>query len=312
MGGSGTGRGILRCFKPFRKVGKEVSPASKRFLGAVAAAGLVSALLWAERRYPLRRRVEPGARRLVRNGVMTGLAGITVRLAEKPIVEPLARTVVKQRWGVVQQLPISTAWRDALAVVLLDYTLYAWHVLMHRWDSLYRLHQVHHSDRDLDLSTAVRFHFGEMLASVPWRAAQVALIGASPRALRVWQRLTLLSILFHHANVRLAPRLERLLGFFVMTPRLHGIHHSMVRAEQTSNWSSGLTLWDRLHRTYRDDVEQHKIEIGVPRYRTPRQVSLRELLRMPRIPAHEVWRSPEDCAPDRSRNAPGASNAGAS
>ena len=267
--------------------------------------GYVGMLLWAEYRRPLRPRVEPGGRRLLRNAVMAASAGLVVQLAERPLVNPLAEYCERRRVGLTNFLPVRAGWtsgafwRDLIAVVLMDYTLFRWHMLMHRWDVLYRLHQVHHSDLDLDVSTATRFHFAEMLASVPWRLAQVRVIGTSPRALRIWQRATLLSILFHHSNIRLPVRLERLLGRFIATPRLHSIHHSVLREEQDSNWSNGLTLWDFLHGTYRADPPPENIEIGVPHYRAREQVTLGKLLVMPRVPASLARRPPNGRVPKR-------------
>ena len=252
---------------------------------AVLAAG---ALLWAERRRGLRRppsRVrEREGERVVTNLVMAGLTAAVTHIAMEPGVAPLAERAGRRRAGLVQWLPLPDLVRDAAAVLLLDYTLYWWHVAEHRLPFLYRFHQVHHADLALDSTTALRFHFGEFLASVPWRAGQVVLIGASPRALRVWQRLTMLSVLFHHSNVRLPLRVERALARLVMTPRLHGIHHSMRREEQDSNWSSGLTLWDRAHGTYRANVAQEGLEIGVAAYREPAEVALAPSLVMPLRP----------------------------
>lgn len=219
---------------------------------------------------------------------MAALSGVTVQFAQSPIVAPLAKRVASRKLGLTHRLQLPAAARDALAIVLMDYTFYLWHVLTHRWDALYRLHQVHHSDLDLDVSTAVRFHAAEMLVSVPWRAAQVRLIGVSPRALEIWQLVTLCSVLFHHSNWRLPMRVERWLSRLIATPRLHGIHHSNDPDLQNSNWSSGLTIWDRLHRTYRDDVPQDAITIGMPRYRMRHQVTFGQLLRMPRITASEA------------------------
>jgi sterol desaturase/sphingolipid hydroxylase (fatty acid hydroxylase superfamily) len=168
-----------------------------------------------------------------------------------------------------------------LAVVFLDYTLYAWHVLTHRVPWLWRFHVVHHVDRDLDASTALRFHAGELALSIPWRAMQIAAIGVPPYALHVWQNLVLLSILFHHSNFELPIAVERLVARFVVTPRLHGIHHSMVPEETNSNWSSGLTVWDYLHGTLRLDVPQQAITIGVAAYPTPADVTLANSFALP-------------------------------
>jgi sterol desaturase/sphingolipid hydroxylase (fatty acid hydroxylase superfamily) len=215
-----------------------------------------------------------------------------------PVVNPLAEIVERRRVGLVQRLPIPVWLRDTLAVLLLDYTLYAWHLAEHRVALLYRFHQVHHADLDLDVSTAARFHAGEFLLSIPWRAAQIVVIGVSPRALTTWQRLTSLSVMFHHSNIRLPRDVERVVGWLVVTPRLHGIHHSIVAEEQDSNWSSGLTIWDRVHGTFVDDVPQSEIVIGVPAFQSPRDVTLPKSLAMPLHPL-PPWRLPNGERPLR-------------
>jgi sterol desaturase/sphingolipid hydroxylase (fatty acid hydroxylase superfamily) len=187
-----------------------------------------------------------------------------------------------------------------LAVVLLDYTLYIWHVLTHRLALLWRFHLVHHVDLDMDASTALRFHFGELALSIPWRAAQIMLIGVSPLSLSVWQTLLLLSIQFHHSNVRLPIRTERRLNRFIVTPRMHGIHHSIVPEEADSNWSSGLTIWDRLHGTLRLNVPQDEIVIGVPAYRDPEEAQLETVLVMPFEEQHPSWQLPGNGKPVRA------------
>ena len=275
---------------------------STRVRGWAAATTIalgVGALLWAERRRALRTpspaAQSEGSERIVTNLVMAGLTAAVSTAAMTPVVAPLAKRAEREGLGLSQRLPAPAWLRDAVAIVLLDYTLYWWHVLEHRVPWLYRFHQVHHADLALDTSTALRFHFGEFLASVPWRAAQVVMIGASPRALRVWQRLTMGSVLFHHSNARLPLRWERVLARVLMTPRLHGIHHSIVVEEQDSNWSSGLTIWDRLHGTYRADVRQEEIEIGVAAYRAPEDVTLARSLSMPFKPLPPT--PPRDAAP---------------
>lgn len=130
-------------------------------------------------------------------------------------------------------------------------------------------------------STALRFHFGEFLASIPWRLGQIALIGAGPRALSLWQKLTLAEVAFHHANLRLPLAFERRLDRFVMTPRLHGIHHSVEAGERDSNFSSGLTVWDVLHGTLCTGKPQAAITIGVPPYDAPCKVTLGRTLAVP-------------------------------
>jgi sterol desaturase/sphingolipid hydroxylase (fatty acid hydroxylase superfamily) len=249
-------------------------------LGGLVIAG-VFALLWlAEQKRPLRRRVESTRRRQARNAAVAGIAAVTVQLAEMPAVRPVAALVERRGWGLLGRTRPG-ALRTLASLLLLDYTLYVWHVLTHRVPLLWRFHAVHHVDLDLDASTALRFHFGELTLSVPWRIAQVAAIGVSERDLRLWQQLVLVSIVFHHSNVRLPIGVERLLAALVVTPRLHGIHHADVEAIRDSNWSSGLTIWDRLHGTLRTDVPQEAITIGVEGYEAPGQVTLPRILALP-------------------------------
>jgi len=251
------------------------------WLDLLVVGGALAGLLWLERRRPLRRPVEPKTRREGRNLAVAVLSAAAIRLTEKPVVEPLAELVERRRWGLLKRLDLPGWLELPLSVALLDYTLYVWHVLVHKVPFLWRFHRVHHVDLDLDASTAVRFHFAEMILSVPWRAAQVVVLGVSPRGLKVWQTLTLLEVMFHHSNVELPVEVERWLCRLVMTPRLHGIHHSIVPEETDSNWSSGLTVWDWLHGTLKLGVPQDDITIGDPAYRDPREVTLPRILALP-------------------------------
>lgn len=270
------------------------------WLRGLLIVGEICWLWWLETRRPLRRPVEPRLRRTGRNLALAAVSGLALQVAERPIIEPLARQVARRRCGMVQRLRLPRWLETAMAVLLLDYTLYLWHVLMHRWQPLWRFHLPHHVDLDLDTSTALRFHFSELVLSVPWRAGQVILIGVSPLSLSVWQTLLMLSILFHHSNVRLSVETERRLGRFVITPRLHGIHHSIVREETDSNWSSGLTLWDWLHGTLRLNVPQQEIVIGVPAYRESQEVTLRKILALPFQEQRPTWLLPGDAKPTRT------------
>jgi sterol desaturase/sphingolipid hydroxylase (fatty acid hydroxylase superfamily) len=254
-----------------------------RVLGPLAVAGTFVVLTALERRRPLRRVREAKWRHVSRNIVFAGAAAATVNLLERPVVEPMARMVQRRRYGLLYMRRLPAPLHLILAVVFLDYTLYVWHVLTHRVPWLWRFHLVHHVDRDLDASTALRFHAGELALSIPWRAMQIAAIGVPPAALLVWQNILLLSILFHHSNVELPISVERFVARFVVTPRIHGIHHSSVPEETNSNWSSGLTVWDYLHGTLRLDVPQQEITIGVAGYQTSRDVTLTNSFALPFI-----------------------------
>ncbi|OGB21213.1 MAG: hypothetical protein A3I66_02480 [Burkholderiales bacterium RIFCSPLOWO2_02_FULL_57_36] len=252
------------------------------WIGPIAFIATVVALFWLERRYPLRKtKPESDWKRVPRNLAMAAATGTVVSLCERPLTELLARRVDRRRAGLLPRLKLKPLPEKILGVVLLDYTLYWWHILLHRLPFLWRIHVVHHADLVLDSSTAVRFHWLEFLLSIPWRLGQIAILGIRPQTLQLWQRLTLLEVLFHHSNLRLPIELERTLSRFVMTPRLHGIHHSMAAEEADTNFSSGLTIWDILHRTLKTDVAQNHIEIGVPSPHDPRELKLLDLLKLP-------------------------------
>jgi sterol desaturase/sphingolipid hydroxylase (fatty acid hydroxylase superfamily) len=259
--------------------------------GALVALGAV-AIVVAERRRPLRRRTQAEPDRELVNLAMGAASALAVMVAERPLVAPLARIAEERDRGLVRCLPLPEWGRDIAGLLLMDYTFYLWHVLTHKVPVLWRLHLVHHVDLDLDASTALRFHALDMVVSAPWRAGQVALIGLSPRGLRLWQRFFFLSILFHHSNLRLPEGMERRLAWVLTTPRMHGIHHSAVQEQTDSNWSSGLSLWDRLHGTFRLDVDQDATAIGVPAYRDPADTGLGRSLSMPFRPQRDDWTFP--------------------
>ena len=252
---------------------------------------LVAAILIGERRAPLRLRTQAEPGRIVRNLALGALSMAVIGAIEGPIVRPMAQRAAARRRGLAQWLPLPGWARDGAAVLAMDYTIYLWHVLTHKVPALWRLHLVHHVDLDMDATTALRFHAVDMLVSVPYRAAQVAVLGVSPRALRAWQGFFFLSVLFHHSNLRLPPAWERRLSRVLTTPGMHGIHHSTVRAETDSNWSSGLSLWDHLHRTFRSGVQAGKLQTGVPGYRDPAEIRLRPSLAMPFRPQRDAWRA---------------------
>lgn len=244
----------------------------------MAVAGAVLVL---ERKRRARPYVEPQSTHTARNLVVAGLAAATVQACESPVVIPLAAAVARRRWGLTPRLG-GPAWlRDLAAVVLLDYTLYIWHILVHRVPWLWRFHLVHHVDLDLDATTGLRFHAGELAVSVPWRAAQILTIGVTPRALAIWQTLTIASVLFHHSNTKLDERWERILSWIVATPKMHAIHHSIDPAQLQSNFSSGLAIWDRLHRTARFGADSSDVTVGVVGHLRPEDVTLPEILELP-------------------------------
>ncbi len=274
------------------------------WLSAPLMLGAFGALVWLERRRALRREVEPKLRHEARNLMVAAISAAALQITERPVVERLTALVERRRWGLLKRVRLPLWIEVTLAVILLDYTLYVWHVLTHRVPFLWRTHVVHHIDLDLDASTALRFHFAELVISIPWRAAQILVIGVSPLSFSVWQTFLLLSIMFHHSNVRLPVKFERVINRLLVTPHMHGIHHSMAREETNSNWSSGLTIWDYLHGTLRLNVAQEEISIGVPAYRAPEEVALEKILRLPFGEQRPAWLLMRDGQQPRLRRVP--------
>jgi sterol desaturase/sphingolipid hydroxylase (fatty acid hydroxylase superfamily) len=259
-------------------------------VAAVAATGAAFLLfLLYETLRPLRKQRESKLRRVARNLTAGGIALAVVTLLQTPLLVPVARWVSRRHFGLFNRIELPRPVAIALVVVLLDYTLWIWHRLNHVVPFFWRFHLVHHVDRDMDASTAFRFHFGEQALSVGYRILQVAVLGADPLSLWIWQGLLSISIVFHHSNSRLPLRLERVLCRIVVTPRMHGIHHSNYRNEANGNWSSLLSAWDYLHGTVLLGVPQDSIEIGVPAYGRREDVTIGQILVMPFRWQREDW-----------------------
>ena len=269
------------------------------WLNATLICGTFATLLWLEHRRPLRRQTERKLTRNMRNLAIVGLSATTIWLTERPVASALAQLVEREQWGLMQYLRLPAWLKVVVSVLLLDYTLYLWHVLTHKVPVLWRFHRVHHADLDLDASTALRFHCLEMVLSVPWRAAQVLAIGVAPLTLSIWQTATLLAILFHHSNVELPLYIERWLCRFIVTPRMHGIHHSMIREEADANWSTIFAFPDYLHRTRRLNVPQQAVTIGVPAYRAPQELTFAQIMAMPFGKQRPTWQLLGDGSPER-------------
>jgi sterol desaturase/sphingolipid hydroxylase (fatty acid hydroxylase superfamily) len=263
------------------------------WVGAFVLAAGLTAMAAVETVRPLRHRREPRLRRTVRNLTTGALSLAVVTFLQAPILMPLVQWAEQHRIGLLNLVRLPAAVEVVTAVLLLDYTLWHWHRINHRVPFFWRFHLVHHVDRDMDASTALRFHFGEHALSIGWRVLQVMAIGPSPAAIWIFHALLVASILFHHSNTRLPVRLERILVRLVVTPRMHGIHHSDWRNETNSNWSSLLSSWDYLHRTILLSIPQEKVVVGVPAYQAPEDITIGRILWMPFRRQREDWRGPQ-------------------
>jgi sterol desaturase/sphingolipid hydroxylase (fatty acid hydroxylase superfamily) len=138
----------------------------------------------------------------------------------------------------------------ALAFIILDFAVWLQHVAMHRWPLLWRMHAVHHSDRDLDATTALRFHPLELIVSTLYKSACVALLGVPLLVALAFELWLNANALFNHSNIRLPRWFDRILRKLLVTPDMHLVHHSVVPADQRHNYGFALTIWDRVFGTY--------------------------------------------------------------
>ena len=169
----------------------------------------------------------------------------------------------------------------AISFLLLDYSNYLWHIVLHKFPLMWRFHLVHHTDLDLDITTAFRFHFGEMIGSLIFRGAAILLIGASLWMVLIYEIVFEAATQFHHSNTKLPFKFEKVLNYLIVTPRMHGIHHSMIKEETDSNYSIIFSFWDRVHKTVRLKIHQNEIVTGVPSYVDEKELTIGNLLKMP-------------------------------
>ena len=269
-----------------------------------AVSGTFCLLFLLERRLPLRPQTRSLAGRVVLNLIISALALGVAALVVRPAMLKALHWSGAKPFGLVHTVHWPPALEFLISFLWMDLTFYWWHVANHRIQFLWRFHNVHHIDPDLDVSTGFRFHFGEVAMSAAFRAAQVAAIGISAPAFAAYELVFQGNTLFHHSNVRLPIRLERLLNRVLVTPRMHGIHHSQIRSETNSNYGVVFPWWDRLHRTLGLNVPQAAIKIGVPGYARPEDNRVVNTLLMPFQRQRDYW--PESVHPaPRPDPAPG-------
>ncbi|MEX2523357.1 MAG: sterol desaturase family protein [Gammaproteobacteria bacterium] len=211
--------------------------------------------------------------------VNTGLLRLVMALAG------ISAAVAVEIWnrGLFQQIDIGYWPAFVLSIVLLDLIIYGQHVLFHKIGFLWRLHRVHHSDKDLDATTGLRFHPVEIILSMAIKIGAVILLGVPLAAMIVFEIILNATSMFNHGNIYIPPALDRWLRLIIVTPDMHRVHHSVIRRETDSNYGFNLPWWDRLFRTYRPQPEAGHLnmEIGLTEFRQKDTAGLLELLVQP-------------------------------
>tara|TARA_Y100001933_G_scaffold257154_1_gene302985 strand:+ start:1815 stop:2609 length:795 start_codon:yes stop_codon:yes gene_type:complete len=217
------------------------------FLGLFLLFAVIEALV------PRRSRAQPRRRRWVTNVAIVLLDALTLRLlafALPLLAVGAALDAQAQGWGLFNAVALPT-WLEVLATVLIfDLAIWTQHLVTHKVPVLWRFHRVHHADRDFDVSTAIRFHPVEIAFSMLLKIGLVYLIGPPALGILMFEIILNGTALFNHANIRLPPWLDAVLRQFLVTPDMHRVHHSDLRAEHDSNYGFALSVWDRMFGTY--------------------------------------------------------------
>lgn len=194
---------------------------------------------------------------------------------------PLWNRAAIPQVGLLHRVPMPAGLHVLLAILLLDVWTYWWHRANHEIQFLWRFHRMHHSDPWMDVTTARRFHPGEILFSSLLRLPLIFLLGIHLRELLLYGALMGLVVDFHHANIALSERSDRWLRKWIVTPAMHKVHHSRLQPETDSNYTSLLSVWDRLFGSFRLRPDLSAIKIGLDNWSEPPNQTLAGLLATP-------------------------------
>ncbi|GFE58681.1 sterol desaturase family protein [Geobacter sp. AOG1] len=232
---------------------------------------------------PRRRLTTCKGARWFANLVMVGLDTAIVRLLFPTLPVGIALLAEQRGWGILNITGIPLGTRVIAGVVLLDFVIYLQHVLFHNLPLLWRIHRMHHTDLDLDVTSGNRFHPLEIIISLGIKLAAILLTGAPALAVLAFEIILNATSMFNHGNITIPQPVDHWLRKLVVTPDMHRVHHSIIPRETNSNYGFNLPWWDRLCGTYRDqpDGGHEGMTIGLKEFRDPRALTLPRLLILP-------------------------------
>ena len=232
---------------------------------------------------PRRPLTTPKASRWISNLGIVLIDTLAVRLILPVQAVGMAVFAQTYGWGILNNVLLPSWMTIVFGVLGLDFVIYLQHAMFHALPVFWRLHRMHHTDLDFDVTTGVRFHPLEILLSMGIKMAAVAVLGPSAIAVILFEVLLNGTSMFNHGNVRLPKGIDRVLRFFVVTPEMHRVHHSVVIKEHNSNFGFNFPWWDRLMGTYKDQPMQgHEgMAIGISQFRDPGRLTLPWLLILP-------------------------------
>ncbi|ARU59426.1 sterol desaturase [Oleiphilus messinensis] len=233
--------------------------------------------------FPRRDREQPRKARWWGNLSLSAFNTLLLRLLLPLSATEFALYCADQHWGLLNLLNWWHGLEILVAIVIMDLIIYAQHVLFHHNALLWRLHRVHHTDIDLDVTSAARFHPIEIGLSMLIKFSAIALLGISPVAVILFEVILNGMAMFNHSNLRLPLAIDAILRNMIVTPDFHRVHHSINPKETNSNYGFNLSVWDRIFQTYRPQPVQghdHMI-LGLEQHRETQKTSLKALLIQP-------------------------------
>ncbi len=251
----------------------------------VAFSGMLVLMAIWEGLAPRRTLKTPKGIRWYSNLALVCIDTLTVRLLLPFQAVGTALFVQDRGWGILSHIAFPYWISVVIGVVCLDFVIYLQHAMFHFIPAFWRLHRVHHTDLDFDVTTGVRFHPIEIILSMGLKMAAVVLLGIDAMAVVIFEVLLNATSMFNHGNVRFSGPIDRVVRLFVVTPEMHRVHHSVLIKEYNSNFGFNLPWWDRLLGTYRDQPESgHEgMTIGLSQFRDPNSLTLPWLLILPFI-----------------------------
>ncbi len=220
-------------------------------------------------------------KRLVTNVSLTVLNSAVLSLIFASATINTALYVSENHLGLLNMISLPLWLKVFLTVLFMDFMLYVWHLLNHEMPLFWRFHRVHHSDLNMDVSTATRFHIGELSISAVIKINLIYFIGANLISVIIFESLLVLTAQFQHSSLKVPESFEKFFWIFFVPPSMHRIHHSVKIHERDTNYGTILSVWDRLSGTLLKDIPQETIIIGVGPYREPEKLGLPQLLLMP-------------------------------
>ncbi len=241
------------------------------------------AVALAEIIFPRRRLTDAKARRWRHNLGLIFLDNLVIRLLFSGATIAVAVAAEQGRWGLFNHYHVPRFFAVVLGVLVLDLIIYLQHLMFHAVPLLWRLHMVHHTDLDIDVSTGLRFHPLEIILSVWIKLAAIVALGVPAAGVLLFEVLLNGTALFNHGNLRLPEDSDRFLRKFLVTPDMHRVHHSVIIRETNSNFGFNLSWWDRLFGTYRPQpaAGHDGMSIGLAPYREALDLTFTTLLRLP-------------------------------